>query len=328
MAEPQNVGLEAEADDYENDSALRGEGNASSTASINSNITKYREENGRTYHAYKDGKYQYPNDERENDRLNLQHHLCNLTFDGKLFTAPIPKEKRLHRVLDIGTGTGIWAIDFADEHPETKVLGVDLSPIQPSFIPPNLIFQINDLEEPWTFSEKFDFIYSRMMIGSVADFPRLFKQCFDNLSNGGWIETFEISFPVLLNDGEFPDNSALKKWSDLFMEGCEKLGRPANSAELYKSQLEAIGFVDVVETKYIWPSNRWPKDRKLKELGAWQLENLISGIEAFSMAIFTRVLGWTKLEVDIFLGNVKKEMKDTRIHVYWNIFVVYGHKPE
>lgn len=129
-----------------------------------------------------------------------------------MFTAPIPKEKRLHRVLDIGTGTGIWAIDFADEHPETKVFGVDLSPIQPSFIPPNLIFQIDDLEEPWTFSEKFDFIYSRMMIGSVADFPRLFQQCFDNLSNGGWIETFDISFPILLNDGEFPENSALKKW--------------------------------------------------------------------------------------------------------------------
>jgi hypothetical protein len=48
----------------------------------------------------KDGKYQYPNDETENDRLDLQHHLFSLTFDGKLFTAPIPKEKRLHRVLD------------------------------------------------------------------------------------------------------------------------------------------------------------------------------------------------------------------------------------
>ena len=55
--------------------------------------------------------------------------------------------------------------------------------------------------------------------------------------------------------------------SDLFIEGFGKLGRPANSAELYKSQLEAVGFVDVTETKYIWPSNRWPKDRKLKELG-------------------------------------------------------------
>jgi ubiquinone/menaquinone biosynthesis C-methylase UbiE len=31
---------------------------------------------------------------------------------GKLFVAPIPKEQKLHRVLDLGTGTGIWAMDF------------------------------------------------------------------------------------------------------------------------------------------------------------------------------------------------------------------------
>ncbi|KAH9204207.1 S-adenosyl-L-methionine-dependent methyltransferase, partial [Leptodontidium sp. 2 PMI_412] len=122
---------------------------ASSTTSINSSIMKYREENGRTYYAYKDCKYQYPNDETENDRLDLQHHLFSLTFDGKLFTAPIPNEKQLHRVLDISTGTGIWAIDFADEYPETKVLGVDLSPSQLFFNPPNLAFQIDDLEESW-----------------------------------------------------------------------------------------------------------------------------------------------------------------------------------
>jgi hypothetical protein len=53
QAEPQNVDLDAEADDYENDSALGGESIASSTTSINSSIRKYREENGRTYHAYK-----------------------------------------------------------------------------------------------------------------------------------------------------------------------------------------------------------------------------------------------------------------------------------
>jgi ubiquinone/menaquinone biosynthesis C-methylase UbiE len=37
-----------------------------------------------------------------------------LTFGGKLFTSPIPKEKPLSRVLDVGTGTGIWAIDFGE----------------------------------------------------------------------------------------------------------------------------------------------------------------------------------------------------------------------
>jgi methylase of polypeptide subunit release factors len=35
-----------------------------------------------------------------------------MTLDGKLYLAPISKEKKLHRVADLGTGTGIWAIDF------------------------------------------------------------------------------------------------------------------------------------------------------------------------------------------------------------------------
>jgi len=56
MAEtaPQLAGIEAENDDYEGDSALGDDEElANSTASISSSILRYREENGRTYHAYK-----------------------------------------------------------------------------------------------------------------------------------------------------------------------------------------------------------------------------------------------------------------------------------
>ena len=35
-----------------------------------------------------------------------------LTLGGKLYAAPILGEQRLNRVLDLGTGTGIWAMDF------------------------------------------------------------------------------------------------------------------------------------------------------------------------------------------------------------------------
>ena len=177
MAEPQGVLLEPETDDYDHDSTLEEDNTGSLTTSVSSSITKFREENGRTYHAYKEGKYPFPNDEPENDRLDLQHHVFTLTFDKKLFLAPISKQ--LHRVLDVGTGTGIWAIDFADEHPEAQVVGVDLSPIQPRMIPPNVTFQVDDLEEPWTFSAKFDFIYSRMMTASFANWPRFFQQSFE-----------------------------------------------------------------------------------------------------------------------------------------------------
>lgn len=50
-------------------------------------------------------------------------------MDGKLFLAPV---KEPSKVLDIGTGTGIWAMDFGDEFSEAEVIGTDISPIQPT----------------------------------------------------------------------------------------------------------------------------------------------------------------------------------------------------
>jgi hypothetical protein len=42
-------------------------------------------------------------------RTDLQHHLFLLCLEG-LHIAPLPSS--LHNVLDIGTGTGIWATEF------------------------------------------------------------------------------------------------------------------------------------------------------------------------------------------------------------------------
>lgn len=106
--------------------------NGSDTTSLRSSIYNYRVENGRTYHAYKEGEYWGPNDEEAQDNMDIGNHLYTLLLRGKLFKATIDKNPR--RVLDVGTGTGIWAIDFADQYPSAEVIGVDLSPIQPSFV--------------------------------------------------------------------------------------------------------------------------------------------------------------------------------------------------
>ncbi|CAG8957255.1 hypothetical protein HYFRA_00010677 [Hymenoscyphus fraxineus] len=299
----------------------------STTSSIGSSILRYRQENGRTYHAYKDGKYLLPNDEGENDRLDLQHHMYYLTLKGKLYIAPIPEDQKLHRVLDLGTGTGIWAIDFADEHPESDVLGVDLSPIQPGFVPPNCHFEIDDIEEPWTYSYKFDFINMRMMVGTIVDWPKCFKQCYDNLNPGGWMEIKDIKFPIEDNDSSFPPDCAVKKWADLILEGTTVVGRACDSAKNYKKQLEDAGFMNVVEIRYKWPMNRWPKDKDLKELGAWMHENFSTGLSGLSMAVFTRALGWSQEELEVFLISVRKDMRNTKIHGYYPIYAVYGQKP-
>ena len=119
-------------DIYDGSDSSLGDDAASSryTASLTSSIERYPIENGRRYHAYKDGSYIMPNDESELDRLDLTHNMMKITMGMKLFNAPIDKPKR---VLDIGTGTGIWAIEMADEHPDAEIIGTDLSATQPTW---------------------------------------------------------------------------------------------------------------------------------------------------------------------------------------------------
>lgn len=89
-----------------------GSDSSQRSASIASSVFNYKYQNGRRYHAFREGEYVLPNDETEQDRLDLLHHIWRLTIGGSLFRAPISAPKR---VLDFGTGTGIWAIDFGGE---------------------------------------------------------------------------------------------------------------------------------------------------------------------------------------------------------------------
>jgi hypothetical protein len=60
-------------------------------------------------------------------------------------------------------------------------------------------------------------------------------------------------------------------------------------------------------------------------LGAWNLENIMSGLEGFTLAPFTRIYGWTPEEVELFLIDLRKEkMRNTNIHAYWNMCVSEG----
>ncbi|KAI9733702.1 MAG: hypothetical protein M1834_003305 [Cirrosporium novae-zelandiae] len=78
------------------DSAYEDDAN-SLTESLNSRVLNYRYENGRRYHALKDG--------------DLQHQAWNLSFNGKLHLAPIPED--VQDVLDMATDDGEdeWIFD-------------------------------------------------------------------------------------------------------------------------------------------------------------------------------------------------------------------------
>ena len=66
-----------------------------------------------------------------NGLSDYQHALFLNLFEGKLAFSPVDQIP-LENVLDLATGTGKWAIDFADQYPKANVIGTDLSPIQPT----------------------------------------------------------------------------------------------------------------------------------------------------------------------------------------------------
>ena len=154
--------------------------------------------------------------------------------------------------MDFGTGTGIWAIDFADEFPGSTVVGTDLSPIQPSWVPPNLEFFVDDVENIWTYSstESFDFIHGRAMSGSIKDWSKLYSQAFNHLKPGGWIEMQEYETWGKSDDGTIDNAKFLMEWQAKIDEASAVFGKKMNVAETHKQKLIDAGFVDVKDDIY------------------------------------------------------------------------------
>ncbi|KAE8450362.1 hypothetical protein EG329_006436 [Mollisiaceae sp. DMI_Dod_QoI] len=320
--EPGPMVLDVDSQPSDSDSAL-GVSLVSDTSSMRSSLFEAIEENGRTYHKYKQGNYQLPNDEMEQNRLDLQHHLFNLTFDGKLALAPISNP---HMVLDMGTGTGIWAMEYAIQNPSAVVLGTDLSAIQPLYVPPNCRFEVDDAEDEWTYASKFDYIHGRAMFSCFKDPAAVFKKAYDALQPGGYLEMQEVYFRPHSNDSTI-HSTALEKWNAQLIAGAKLFGKDWWCTPHYARWFQAAGFTNVVERQFAWPGNTWPKGKKQKEMGMTMLANGLEGLSAVSLAVLTKAFGMSVEEVEEVLEGVRRDMGDRRIHAYYPVYVVYGRKP-
>ena len=264
-------------------------------------------------------------DETELDRLDLQHATFLLTLNGSLHKAPIPSD--IQHVLDVGTGTGIWAIDMAGAHPSATVTGTDLSPVQPACVPTNCRFYVENAEEPWNFDHPFDFIHSRMLVIALRDWRNYFRQAFENLKPGGYVECQDLNFPVRCDDDTAPPESPMMQWSDMMIQAAGNLGVDLTISMHFPQLLHEAGFIDIQVETYVWPHNQWPREREMKRLGLYCGENFAQGVHGFSMGLFTRGLGMEPQAVEEFVVKVKAQSLEVGSHVYLPVSFFWARKP-
>ncbi|KAJ5894943.1 hypothetical protein N7495_006634 [Penicillium taxi] len=307
----------------------------SETTSIGSSIYRGLIENGRRYQTLSNKEYLIPSDDQMFESYEVVH-LLTMVLDSErenpLFRAPIGNNPK--HILDIGTGKGVWAIDVADMFPEATVRGVDLFPPPVTWSPPNCVLEVDNILQDWTWKQPFDLIHMRIMIGSFdqKEWDRVYKQCYDKLQPGGWIEQIEASPVILCDDGSLPadSDSVLNNWGPTMLACGLAAGRDCDTVDTMDAAMAKAGFVDFNVKNYKWPIGPWPLEQKFKEAGTVNFQHWMIGMEGWCMWLLTKFgkpEPWTNEQVRVYVAKMRAELKNPRYHLYQRARRVWARKP-
>ncbi|CCE31627.1 uncharacterized protein CPUR_05480 [Claviceps purpurea 20.1] len=300
----------------------------SSTKSLASSILEYRQIHGRTYHSERfTTSYILPNDDQQLESEELCHHYMKILFDDQLFLAPLEIHK-IHRVLDVGTGSGTWAIEFADQFPNASVTGTDIFPCQPEWVPPNVRFEIDDATLEWTWdANHFDFIHIRYILGGIQDWTALFREAYRCCAPGGWVQSIELDVDFRSDDGSTELEPVLASYAHLFREGGKIMNRDFFVQEIQRQAFDEAGFVDKREIRYKVPMGPWAKDPKLAEIGRFARATLENDLQGYTQMVWHNILQWPADEYHVWLAHLRKAIRNPKVHSYMIVHIVYGQKP-
>lgn len=152
-----------------------------------------------------DTDYKLHRDNRESLRLTTQHY-CLTERQGWLLHPEIDSavsKLQNPQIVDVATGTGIWAVDAARKYPSADVTGLDISDAQYPATwtwPENLDFGILDLlnEVPSHLKGRFDVVHCRLLLAAGPSVDKsIFIDRFSKLLKpGGWLQWDELSWPT------------------------------------------------------------------------------------------------------------------------------------
>ena len=248
---------------------------------------------------------------------------------GKTFLAPVENPAQ---VIDIGCGTGSITCGFGIAFPSAQVYGIDMAPIPiHSNKPKNVTFAKGDYhnlfkaEDANIKAESMDFIFSRLLVSGMTDWPSYIQQCYDLLKPGGYLEIQELEHFWYI-DGQRV--STEWEWDRAYAAISGQKGLDLSCSLKTADWMREAGFEGVRTEKLIWPFGDWMARR-----GHIEYENFGKFLSEEQPLLYQKALenmlsaqGESEAKIGELQGKVLQTLKGAE-GLYQKFWISYGQKP-
>ena len=119
--------------------------------------------------------------------------------------------------------------------------------------------------------------------------------------------------------GEFRPGCPLDAWTNEMIAGIKSIGLEPEPGPKLEGWVRDAGFINVHHSVLALPTGMWPRNQKLKEIGAFDLLQFLDGLEAISLRVLTGVRRWEIEELKVFLAMVRKDLKNPKFQAQHNL---------
>jgi len=273
------------------------------------------------------GPYQLPNDAPEHERLDAQSASLIALMNNKPFHAPLQSPKR---ILDIGCGTGAMTVILGKLYPQAEVIGIDIAPVpvdRHGQTPSNVKYVQGDVRQLIKSNDQafqagsFDYIFERLLILGITDWPGHISAISTLLKPNGWLECHEFAWRLFSSSGKpFMDDTPAYAAT---VAEANKIGLNVNIGSELADTFRSVGaFGDVQQVVYECA----PKERADRP----ELIGLEKQILGLFQLMISKMCGGSRSEAEIekFQREIAEVWETLDGSERYRMFVITGQKKQ
>ncbi|PVF97732.1 S-adenosyl-L-methionine-dependent methyltransferase [Serendipita vermifera] len=250
-----------------------------------------------------------------------------------------PRDPR--RILDLGSGTGVWCIEMALKFPHVEVLGIDLKPTSKEGLPPNCSFLVHDINTGLSkFHGLYDLVHCRQSGWGFIDHHASLMESIKCLKPGGMIMFID---PLhMLKEGRTafydpasstnPEGSWHQRMMMLSFHGAQMLGNDIKGGEmdlergfwdLEECNPNTCGAVEMACPIGDWATSNDPKEAaRLKQIGELWYKNIHRIHWHLDKPL--KASGRSDKDIEVLRKKNDEEFRDFKHRMAIRIRVVWG----